>query len=137
LNHIYALVNILTILLIRVSVIRGETQQDVLSRHSSESLPLQSITSLSGDQDSESKNSQTDSDVDPISETPQISSSSRLPRHHFRQVPMDEASSTYFADADALPHNLESTPFPDLESRGCWDLNPRLGASWLVRPLGH
>ena len=85
----------------------------MLSRQSSESLPLQSITSMSGDQDSDSYNSQTDSDVGPISETPQISSSSRLPRHRFRQVPMDEASSTYFSDA---PHNLESTPFSDLES---------------------
>lgn len=110
------MVNILTILLIRVSVIRGENRQDVLSRQSSESLPLQSITSLSRDQDSDSYNSQTDSDIGLIPETPQISSSSRLPRHRFRQVPMDEASSAYFSDADALPHNLESTPFSDLES---------------------
>jgi hypothetical protein len=74
-----------------------------------------SETSMSGDWDSDSCNSLTDSDVDALSEAPQISSSSRLPKHRFRQVPMDEASSTYFSDADALPHDLESSPFSDLK----------------------
>ena len=70
---------------------------------------------MSGDWNPDFCNSPTDSDVYALLEAPQIPSSSRLPKHRFHQVPMDEASLAYFSDADALPHNLESFPFSALK----------------------
>ena len=103
-------------LLIRVSVIRGETRQDLLSRQSSRSS-LQSIVSETEDQDIDFSDSQSDSDH--ISEIPLSSSGSGLPRYRFRQVSIDETSSAHFSNAELLPHDFESEPVPpssDFES---------------------
>jgi hypothetical protein len=100
-------------LMIRVSVIRGEKRQDLLSRQSSKAS-LQSIASTSEDRNSDFSDYQSDSDA--ISEVPQASSSSRLPRHRFCQISMDKAPPTHFSNEDSLPHDLEPTSLSDLES---------------------
>lgn len=97
-------------LLIRVSVDRCATRQDVISRRSSDAS-LRSLASISRSGDHGSLDGDTDSDfASEEEETHQISSSSGPRLWGFRQVPLDLSSST-----DALPLDQESTPLSDFE----------------------